>query len=95
MTAHHPSLLDNPFLSRRKPVIGFRCDAGGKHGVGHLIRCVALAEELAERSHDVVFLSDPGDSSWAAAQLDSRNFKRYIPPPRRYRIGPKCSKSRL
>ena len=30
--------------------VGLRCDAGATRGVGHLVRCVALAEELARRA---------------------------------------------
>lgn len=64
-------------LSRQAPqtaVVGIRCDAGPKTGVGHLVRCVALAEELTARGVDVHFLSDLGGLSWAASQLDQRGL---------------------
>ncbi|GGN70625.1 UDP-2,4-diacetamido-2,4,6-trideoxy-beta-L-altropyranose hydrolase [Actinoplanes lobatus] len=54
--------------------IGIRCDAGPRTGVGHLVRCVALAEELTARGVDVHFLSDLGGLEWAAAQLDQRGL---------------------
>ncbi|HWS34601.1 MAG TPA: spore coat protein [Actinoplanes sp.] len=55
-------------------VIGIRCDAGTKTGVGHLVRCVALAEELVARGVDVHFLSDLGGVAWAEAQLQQRGL---------------------
>ncbi|RBQ16498.1 spore coat protein [Spongiactinospora rosea] len=58
-------------MSRR---VGVRCDAGPGVGVGHLVRCVALAEELAARGAEVVFLGDLGGLPWAAAQLERRGL---------------------
>ncbi|WP_045740599.1 PseG/SpsG family protein [Actinoplanes rectilineatus] len=55
-------------------VIGIRCDAGTRTGVGHLIRCVALAEELTARGADVHFLADLGGLAWAEAQLRQRGL---------------------
>jgi hypothetical protein len=52
--------------------VGIRCDAGARTGVGHLVRCVALAEELTARGVAVHFLSDLGGLPRASAQLDSR-----------------------
>ncbi|GAA1828812.1 UDP-2,4-diacetamido-2,4,6-trideoxy-beta-L-altropyranose hydrolase [Luedemannella flava] len=54
--------------------VGFRCDAGHKAGVGHLVRCVALAEQLLTEGIDVVFLGDLGDLAWARRQLDGRRL---------------------
>lgn len=54
--------------------IGIRCDAGAKTGVGHLVRCVALAEELVARGTSVQFLSDLGDLPWAEQQLLGRGL---------------------
>lgn len=55
-------------------MIGFRCDAGPSIGVGHLVRCVALAEELVGRGEDVCFLGDLGGLDWAESQLDRRKL---------------------
>ncbi|SDT72030.1 PseG/SpsG family protein [Actinoplanes derwentensis] len=55
-------------------IVGIRCDAGPKTGVGHLVRCVALAEELVSRGVDVHFLSDLGGVTWAEAQLRQRGL---------------------
>ena len=60
--------------------VGIRCDAGAKTGVGHLVRCVALAEELVARGVDVHFLSDLGGVAWAEAQLESRGLPRRPAP---------------
>ncbi|MFI7602638.1 PseG/SpsG family protein [Actinoplanes sp. NPDC049681] len=54
--------------------VGIRCDAGARTGVGHLVRCVALAEELTTRGVTVHFLSDLGGLEWAAQQLLTRGL---------------------
>ncbi|WP_199514982.1 PseG/SpsG family protein [Nucisporomicrobium flavum] len=54
--------------------VGIRCDAGARTGVGHLVRCVALAEELTGRGIGVHFLSDLGGLEWAERQLTSRGL---------------------
>ncbi|HEY0534058.1 MAG TPA: spore coat protein [Actinoplanes sp.] len=54
--------------------VGIRTDAGARRGVGHLVRCVALAEELVERGVAVKFLSDLGGLSWAELQLTRRGL---------------------
>ncbi|MEV6600234.1 spore coat protein [Actinoplanes sp. NPDC051346] len=60
--------------------VGIRCDAGPRTGVGHLVRCVALAEELTARGVAVRFLSDLGGLEWAARQLASRGLPRHPAP---------------
>ncbi|MEU8815535.1 spore coat protein [Actinoplanes sp. NPDC048796] len=55
-------------------IVGIRCDAGARTGVGHLVRCVALAEELVSRGVSVRFLSDLGGVEWAEAQLTQRGL---------------------
>jgi spore coat polysaccharide biosynthesis predicted glycosyltransferase SpsG len=54
--------------------VGIRTDAGAQRGVGHLVRCVALAEELLERGVAVKFLSELGGLSWAEQQLTRRGL---------------------
>ncbi|MEU4578152.1 hypothetical protein [Nonomuraea sp. NPDC023979] len=54
--------------------VGVRCDAGAAIGVGHLVRCVALAEELRSRGVPVTFLGEVTGSEWAAAQLRERGL---------------------
>ncbi|MEU7989693.1 hypothetical protein AB0B56_33025 [Streptosporangium canum] len=60
--------------------VGIRCDAGVGRGVGHLMRCLALAEELRERRLEVVVLGDMGGLEWAAEQLVRRGL-RLLPGP--------------
>jgi spore coat polysaccharide biosynthesis predicted glycosyltransferase SpsG len=60
--------------------VGIRCDAGARTGVGHLVRCVALAEELVSRGVEVHFISDLGGVEWAIAQLTQRGLPRHPPP---------------
>jgi spore coat polysaccharide biosynthesis predicted glycosyltransferase SpsG len=59
--------------------VGMRCDAGERTGVGHLMRCVALAEEFLAQGHEVVFLVDVGGLAWAARQLAGRGLTA-LPP---------------
>ncbi|MEV4562431.1 hypothetical protein AB0K12_01530 [Nonomuraea sp. NPDC049419] len=60
--------------------MGIRCDAGSRSGVGHLVRCVALAEELVGRGVEVVFLGEVRDSPWGRAQLDGRGLPMVAAP---------------
>lgn len=45
--------------------VAIRCDARPQTGVGHLMRCLALSEELRTRGHDVVFLGEVVAVPWA------------------------------
>ncbi|NUR73458.1 MAG: spore coat protein [Hamadaea sp.] len=54
--------------------IGIRCDAGPTTGVGHLVRGIALAEELTARGVQVVFLGDVGGVGWAERELRDRDL---------------------
>ncbi|NUO58116.1 MAG: spore coat protein [Hamadaea sp.] len=54
--------------------IGIRCDAGPTTGVGHLVRGIALAEELTSRGVRVVFLGDVGGVGWAERELRERDL---------------------
>lgn len=56
------------------------CDVGPTQGVGHLMRCVALAEEFAARGFAVTFVADAPSVPFAAAQLASRGFPVLEPP---------------
>ena len=58
----------------RVATVGFRCDATPLTGVGHLIRCIALAEELVDRSVAVMFLGDFSGLPWAQRQLQQRGM---------------------
>lgn len=56
------------------PRIAFRCDVGPTLGVGHVMRSLALAEELASRGNDIVFVCDAESVQWAHEQIQRRGF---------------------
>ena len=62
------------------PTLLVRCDVGPAYGVGHLMRCVALAEEFAARGHEVVFSAAVEDVPFALEQVRRRGF-RWVDPP--------------
>ncbi|MQA78466.1 MAG: spore coat protein [Streptosporangiales bacterium] len=54
--------------------VAFCCDAGPAIGIGHVMRCLALAEELAARGATPVFVADLAGVPWARAQVERRGF---------------------
>ena len=58
------------------------CDLGPIVGIGHLMRCIALAEELLSRGHNVEFLADAGEVPLARTHLSSRGLP-WRPPTKR------------
>ncbi|GAA4209462.1 PseG/SpsG family protein [Actinocatenispora rupis] len=54
-------------------------DAGRVRGLGHVMRCLALAEQLAPRGLDPVFVADLADLPWAVARLAERDLT-WVPP---------------
>ncbi|WFE98138.1 spore coat protein [Micromonospora sp. WMMD987] len=56
------------------PRIGLRCDAGPRTGVGHLVRCLALGEELLARGARVELFGSVERVGWASAQLTARGI---------------------
>lgn len=56
------------------------CDVGPTYGVGHLMRCLALAEELALRGRPVVFAADVTSVPFAQQQVEARGFG-HVPAP--------------
>lgn len=61
--------------------VGFRADAGPGIGVGHLMRCLALAEEFVARGVEVVMLGDLGGLAWAERQVSARGLTLLAAPP--------------
>jgi spore coat polysaccharide biosynthesis predicted glycosyltransferase SpsG len=55
-------------------VIALRCDAGPSTGTGHVVRCVAVAEELAARGAVPVFVGTLGGVAFVEAQVRDRGF---------------------
>ncbi|WP_036377933.1 PseG/SpsG family protein, partial [Micromonospora sp. ATCC 39149] len=62
--------------------VGVRCDAGPTRGVGHLVRCLALAEEFLARGHRVDFFGTVEGVGWAARQLADRGIPLHPGPER-------------
>jgi spore coat polysaccharide biosynthesis predicted glycosyltransferase SpsG len=62
------------------PTLVVRCDLGSSSGVGHLMRCIALAEEFAARGSRVVFSAATVEVPFAQEQLSSRGFA-WVDPP--------------
>jgi spore coat polysaccharide biosynthesis predicted glycosyltransferase SpsG len=60
--------------------VGLRCDAGPLIGAGHVVRCVALAEELVRRGVEVVFIGAVNGAAWVRALLDARGLP-LLPAP--------------
>ncbi|MDX6239293.1 MAG: hypothetical protein QOG10_4108 [Kribbellaceae bacterium] len=54
--------------------IGVRCDVGPTRGIGHVMRCLALAEELRGRGAEVVFVCDSHTVPWANDQIMARGI---------------------
>ncbi|WP_430503125.1 PseG/SpsG family protein [Micromonospora trifolii] len=54
--------------------VGLRCDAGPLRGVGHLVRCLALAEEFLARGADVTVFGTVERLDWATAELAARGI---------------------
>lgn len=52
----------------------FGCDLGPTLGTGHVMRCIALAEELAHRQVRCEFVADFASVPWVARQVTERGF---------------------
>ncbi|MEV1017952.1 spore coat protein [Micromonospora sp. NPDC049801] len=60
--------------------VGLRCDAGPRRGVGHLVRCLALAEEFLARGAHVAVFGTVERVGWASAELAARGIKLHPGP---------------
>jgi spore coat polysaccharide biosynthesis predicted glycosyltransferase SpsG len=63
-----------PCVLTEKPRIGVRCDVGPTQGIGHVMRSLALAEELRGRGAEVVFVCDSHTVPWASDQILARGI---------------------
>ncbi|MCP2261341.1 Spore coat polysaccharide biosynthesis protein SpsG, predicted glycosyltransferase [Streptoalloteichus tenebrarius] len=61
-------------------VVALRADASTAWGVGHVVRCLALAEEVTARGGTPVFVADLGDVAWLAEEVDARGLVVRHPP---------------
>lgn len=57
------------------------CDAGPDVGIGHVMRCLALGEELVARGVRVVMVADLDRVPWAAEQVRRRGIEITSPGP--------------
>ncbi|HET6152209.1 MAG TPA: spore coat protein [Marmoricola sp.] len=64
---------------RTGPVVVF-CDVGPAYGVGHLMRCLALAEELVATGTPVIVAADVASVPFARAQVGARGLQ-HLPAP--------------
>ena len=48
---------------------------GPGRGIGHVMRCLALAEEVRRRGIELVFVCDAHTVPWAAAQIAARGIE--------------------
>lgn len=53
--------------------VGLRCDAGPLIGVGHVVRCLALGDELLGRGTEVTLIGDLGGVAWLENQVGARD----------------------
>lgn len=60
--------------------MAFCCDVGARVGSLHVVRCLALAEEVASRGVDVVFVCDADAAPWAQSQIAARGLEVVAPP---------------
>lgn len=57
------------------------CDAGPEVGIGHVMRCLALGEELVARGAQVVAVADLDQVPWVAEQVRRRGIEIASPGP--------------
>lgn len=60
--------------------IALRCDGGGSLGVGHVMRCMALGEELAERGREVLLWGNLGGVGWLEGLVADHGYA-VLPAP--------------
>lgn len=77
---HGPTSVGRLMTRNARGPVVFRCDVGAHAGVGHLMRCLALAEEFRSRGIDVVFSAAAATVPLADRQLRRRNVP-CIPAP--------------
>lgn len=72
---------------RKRPTVRvvIRVDATVSNGVGHIVRQLALAEELLGRGHEVILVGT-SDVPWALQQVAARGWK-LVPPAEALDVG--------
>lgn len=54
--------------------VAFCCDGGRVRGVGHVMRCLSLAEEFIARGYQPLFAADIGGVAWVEDELRRRDI---------------------
>ncbi len=62
------------------PRVALRCDASHAMGVGHVMRSLAIGEELSSRGYDVLHWGDLGGIDWLEATVDAHGWERAVAP---------------
>ena len=65
-----------------------RADASNLMGAGHVMRCIAIAEELAEKGHEVILVGQTKNLPWVEAKVNSSGFSRIYSNPANLRPDP-------
>lgn len=65
---------------RRTLKVAIRCDASAVMGTGHMIRCLALADELTARGHLVAIFGEITDLPWVSDQVQVRRLPVFSAP---------------
>lgn len=60
------------YSDRYMAMLGIRVDANNKIGTGHLMRCLAIAQEARQQGHDVLFICAQGDDTHVIEQVGFR-----------------------
>ncbi|TWP35072.1 PseG/SpsG family protein [Leekyejoonella antrihumi] len=66
--------------------VALRCDASPTLGVGHVVRCLALAEELQARGIEVLLLGDLGGVEWVEQLYAERGIRQVAAPERAHEL---------
>lgn len=69
----------HPPVTAGAPLVVVLCDAGPRLGVGHVMRCLALAEELVARGVAVTLIADLAEVPWVADQVRRQGVE-VLPP---------------
>lgn len=67
-------------MTQARPRVALCCDCGPDVDDRHVLRCLAVAEELLSRDAEVLLLCDADAVPWVRAQVDARRLEAVVPP---------------